>query len=247
LLNKTAPFGQVKGLSDSAKNKAIRGLVIPHHGLAGGLITESIELLRQNRNDYQILVIIGPNHFYKESYTLTSSTKLQDTAVDSEFIEKLKEMFPKTVLDQDIVGAEHAVTTAASYFTEYFPKSRIIPLVISPYFTEESLRTIADFLSQNLPRNTLYVASVDFSHNLLTDESLVNNEESIKTIRSFDFPTLFKYTDSHMDSPASVALVMLVMQNLKTTNWTTVESLHSGLILNDPTIQGTSYVTGIFY
>ena len=119
--------------------------------------------------------------------------------------------------------------------------------MISPYFTEESLRTIADFLSQNLPRNTLYVASVDFSHNLLTDESLVNNEESIKTIRSFDFPTLFKYTDSHMDSPASVALVMLVMQNLKTTNWTTVESLHSGLILNDPTIQGTSYVTGIFY
>ena len=247
LINKTASFGRIKGLSVSPKNKAIKGLVIPHHQLAGEFITKSIEVLHQNANDYEIIVVLGPNHFHPESYTLTSSATLKNVATDSEFIKNTTITFPKTLVDQDIVEAEHGVMVAVNHLRQYFPGAKFVPFVISPYYTEESLREIANFLSQNLPTNTLYVASVDFSHNLLADESLLNNIESIKTIQSFDFTKLFEFKDTYMDSPASIALVMMVMQNLKKTNWMTINSLHSGLLLSDPTIQGTSYVTGIFY
>jgi AmmeMemoRadiSam system protein B len=121
-----------------------------------------------------------------------------------------------------------------------------VPILFSPFYTPEKLVGLAEFLSEHMPKKTLFVASVDFSHQNLYSKAMENNLESIEAISQFDFQKVQAFDDNHMDSPAAMATLLHIMQERKTTNWETWESLHGAEILDHPQLQGTSYVVGVF-
>jgi poly-gamma-glutamate synthesis protein (capsule biosynthesis protein) len=134
-----------------------------------------------------------------------------------------------------------------SYLKFYFPEAKFVPLIAPPYFERGEISQIATFLSKSLPEDTLFVASVDFSHNNMLLEAAAKNKETENTIRNFDFETLYQYKDDHLDSPASIGLLLSTMQRLGTTNWELWYDSHGGLIEDEFTLQGTSYLIGIFF
>jgi hypothetical protein len=63
---------------------------------------------------------------------------------------------------------------------------------------------------------------------------------------SFDYQKVLDYHDDHMDSPVAISVLMKTMESLNAKTWETWTSSHGGLITNTPTLNGTSYVVGVF-
>lgn len=226
-------------------SKAIKGLILPHHDLAEELFHSSLQRIKENQSP-KLIVIYGPNHHYPDSATITTTKSLSDAPLAYKEIELLVRNFPDIVVNNALVEGEHSITTPLTYLQEYFPGAEIIPLVFSTEFNVKELQVKANYLTANLPADTLYIASVDFAHEVDLEEGLNRNKESIEALSNFDFEDIYNFNDEHLDSPVSIAMFLLTMKNLKAENWETWFSNHSALIKNDPTLQGTSYVVGVF-
>jgi AmmeMemoRadiSam system protein B len=223
----------------------ISGLVMPHHDLARPAIIQALDKFPKNTK-YEVIVVLSPNHFRPESTTFTSSVKLFDFKIDRELVGKMVEGVQSVIVDEKLVEGDHGVVTPMTYLKEYWPEAKFVPVLVSPFYTPEKLAEMAKWLSENTPKNTLFVASVDFAHENQFTKAMANNQESIEAISSFDFKKLQTFDDNHMDSPAAMATLLYLMQERKTTKWETWESLHGAELLDNPEAQGTSYVVGTF-
>lgn len=212
----------------------IKGIVLPHHDLAKPIFHSSLLKLK-NIQTPSTIVIYGTNHYFSDGPIFTTTKEIQDKY-------NLKNVF----INNDRIAKEHSIQTTSQYLVEYFPESNIIPIIISSQYNTKEIDDVSNFLIEILPKDTLYVASVDFSHNSTVQSGLEKNEESIAAISTFDYQTILNYKDDHMDSPVAIATFMKTMESLGARTWETWESSHGGLITNSPTLNGTSYVVGVF-
>lgn len=212
----------------------IKGVVLPHHDLAQELLHASFERL-QKVIDPSTIVIYGTNHYYPESMTFTTTEE-----VEKEY------KIPNVLTDNQKIAKEHSIQTLIPYLDKYFPKSKVIPIIVSSTYNFDDLEKRTNYLVSSLPKDTLFIASVDFSHNKTLSEGLLKNNESIKAISNFDYKTILDFKDDHIDSPVAISSFLLTMEKLKTVTWETWYSNHASLLLNKPDLQGTSYVIGVF-
>ena len=237
--------GKIAGTStEQPVVQQVSGIILPHHNLAEELIFSSLEKIKTE--PYEYIVIFGPNHFVPESPTFVSADQIEHYPLATNIIGKMRETFPDVEVSNSLVEKEHSIMLHLPSLQTYFPHAKIIPLVISPRYQRQDLREKINFLDATLPKNTLYIASVDFSHNMMLLEAMEKNEESIKVLQNFDYQTLLGFQDDHTDSPVSLALLLMAMEQKKATHWETWVSSHGALLTGDQTIQGTSYVIGVF-
>jgi len=239
-VRKSAALG---GANDSLTN--VRGTIIPHHDLADSMIIDAFRRLKED-NDYEKIIIIGPNHFYPESPTIISSYSLKDYPIDKIIIEKMENSINDLVLDQEKLENEHSVGIPIKYLNQIYPNATFVPIAVSPFYTNEILNQIAQVLSAEVSDKALYVLSVDFAHNVGVDEGLKNNEVSIDAIRNFDMDKILTFNDKYLDSPVALVLFLKIMENFGAKNWTTLYSTHGSIIEGEPDLNGTSYVVGTF-
>lgn len=241
---KSASTQKVAGISTRVKTQNIRGIILPHHDLAREYIVASLERISKNQNP-KTVVIIGPNHYEPQAAKFISATNVLDYPVQEEFVNRLY-MLQKTTLNQAAVENDHSIITPLSYLKNYFPDAEFIPLLAPPYFDTSDISQIAMYLSRSLPQDTLFVASVDFSHNTQAVEASTKNRQSEETIKNFDFETLYQYKDDHIDSPSSIGLLLSTMQRLGSTTWELWYDSHGAFIEDKAALQGTSYLIGVF-
>jgi AmmeMemoRadiSam system protein B len=87
------------------------------------------------------------------------------------------------------------------------------------------------------------LASVDFSHYLTNFEAKEKNIESLRAIEKRSYDELFSFGNDHMDSPASVALVLKTMDAINANKMTVLHDTNSGEMLGDNFSQITSYLS----
>jgi len=235
---------KVLGEAD-VNNSRVYGLIIPHHDLAEELIIEAIGNINSDA-DYKNIVVIGPNHYYPDSYFITTAETLADYKVNKDFVRDLDLDFDQVDLDNEILQKEHSVLIPSKYLSEIYPEVSIIPLIISTHGDENTIQEVSTLLGNNFKDDTLFVLAIDFAHNLGFDEAMINNEESRKAISAFDYETILSYDDRFMDSSLSTVLFLKIMENIGAKNFKPINSSHGSVILGVPDLQGTSYVTGMF-
>jgi len=227
---------------DSLAN--VTGIIIPHHDLANSLIIDSFQKLKEN-NEYTKIVVIGPNHFYPESPTIMTSYSLKDYPVDKSSVRMLENLGKDVLINQEKLENEHSIGIPIKYLSKIYPDAKFIPLAVSPFYTDDILTKVSNLLAVDVD-NTLFVLSIDFSHNLGIDEALKNNETSIDAIRNFDTQKILSFNDEYLDSPVSTVLFLDIMKILKAESWATLYSTHGSVIVGQPDLNGTSYVVGVF-
>lgn len=233
-------------IGENAVNRNISGIILPHHDLVKSLISQSLERLTRQQQ-YSYVVILGPNHFAPEKTPLATTTHLSEAKVAAEIVHRLREQFPLITDAQPLIEQEHSITLHLPYLKQYLPQAEIIPLMFSPTFTPEELERLAIFLRKNTPADTLYLASIDFSHESSVLEGLDKNAETLTVLQNFDYHTLYQFGDDNLDSPVAAAVFLHAMQGLGATAWETWHNTHAGIITDDPRTRGTSYLIGIFY
>lgn len=229
-----AIFFSIISLFTGATEAKIKGIILPHHDLAKEIFHTSLTRLKESQVPSTI-VIYGTNHYFPESQTFTTTQEIQS-----------KYNLDNVLVDNERIKKEHSIQTLTPYLNEYFPNVNIIPIIVSSRYEMSELDSMSKTLIKILPEDTLYIASVDFSHNSTVESGLEKNKESIEAISKFDYQKVLDYHDDHIDSPVAISVFMKTMENLNAKTWETWISSHGGLITNSPTLNGTSYLVGAF-
>lgn len=94
---------------------------------------------------------------------------------------------------------------------------------------------------------TVFVASVDFSHYLPAAKAREKDKETLKILKSFNYDKLYSLNNDYVDSPKSVGILFSIMQSLGKHDFSVLNNTNSGDILKDDLVPTTSYFEIAFY
>ena len=230
---------------DLTDTKVVAG-IIPHHLLAGDLIANFFSNLETK--DYDLIILIGPNHFDRGEGKIISSnyswlTPYGLLSSDKNVIRGL-EKSGIVAIETEAIKDEHAIYSLVSYIKRTFSESKIVPLILSSNFTEEEANTLASEiykLSKN--KKVLVLASCDFSH---YKSSLEAQQDDAYSLEVISHATLDEVYNIAVDSPGAIYAV-LSYANLYNAPFSLLSNSNSALLVDRSNIESTtSYITGYF-
>lgn len=191
-----------------------RVIVLPHHLLASPLIAEGVSLLVPSAP--KTLLILSPNHANTGQCDIVTSQNSWDTPFGSVEVDQdllLTFLGSKTVcLDDSAISVEHGIAGLLPFIKYYIPGTKILPFVLKKDVDPEVFKIFVDLLT-SVPKTTPVLSSVDFSHGLSLQESLVRDELTEKLIRNLDYLDIQDLSSEYLDSPASLIAVLKLLES----------------------------------
>lgn len=194
------------GATDTLTHKIVSG-VVPHHILAGSKIANFFKNLSQT--DFETIIVLGPNHknLGDSKFTLTDyswQTPYGVLEADKKIIESLAgEAGVKN--SPGIFEEEQSVYTLVPFIKYYFPKAKIVPIILKSQLTYEQSEILGGHLKSLKNDKTAIVASVDFSHYLSIEQARKNDTETEKLLKAGKFAEFFSLDSDYLDSPQALA------------------------------------------
>ncbi len=236
-----------KGLNEVTaveRTDTLIGGLVPHHILAGSMFSRFY--LELERQPPATVIVVGPNHDNRGARIATGvqpwTTPFGQVEVDQPLVEKLVAAGLATV-DDGALDPEHSVGSQMPYIKYHAPGARVVPLIFHRDVSIGEIGRLAEFFAPLLGRDCILVASVDFSHYLTRPEAEAKDKETLKAIRAEDLPALYRMGPDHLDSPASLGLLLLTMKRLGAAGPEILGNTNSGVIIGSDMIETTSYFT----
>ncbi len=213
-LSPTDAKSYIEGLSAENITDNVIGVILPHHLLVASFMDKFYQQLtaklKEEKREISRVILISPNHF-GYGYNFIQST---DEANAKDFAVKL-DMADISALKRAGVLAiepkyfprEHGVTTHFSFLDKYFPKAKVIPVILKRDTPQEKLDALVRELV-TLDGQTLVIASIDFSHYSAEESSLQNDGRMVAWLSAL----------GNCDGKAAV--------NCRSKNFSDVEALH---------------------
>ncbi|MFA4872336.1 MAG: AmmeMemoRadiSam system protein B [Patescibacteria group bacterium] len=189
----------------------IHAVVVPQHLLASSLIAAQIK--RASGRRITSVAIIGPNHFNAGVERIASAAAVwqtefgeatSDSALTSKFISDFG-----LLGDAEVFANEHAIGAVVPFVKYYLPEAKILPIVFNSYATLQDAEKVSAWLADNLPRDSLVIYSIDFSHYLPREEADLKDIETRAFIEGAQVSRIMALGNDHLDSPASLAAALL--------------------------------------
>lgn len=190
-----------------------RAVIIPHH---------DITALRQNsfysalaaKIQPKVVVVLCPDHFEsgKNFITVPKKTVFEtpdgELSLYKELAEELKksELGKYVGIQDGIWRNEHGIFSHTPFIAHYFAGAKFLPVLLKPESCAENLKLykrLGEFLCKVLPKESLVVASVDFSHYQIPRMTAMHDYVSMNTIANWE-----DVTNLEVDSPESLTAVI---------------------------------------
>ena len=228
----------------------VQGCIVPHHLLAKDLIHEVFQNVRKNK--YKTVVLIGPDHESTDRgkvFTTLSSwqTPTGILETDGELTQQLMKLsFVKE--DDDKLTIEHSTSSIIPFINYYLKDVKVVTLVLTKQLKLSDMEALTDALHDNINTDeTLFVASVDFSHYLSLDEADKMDLISMDAIQNNNINKIMSFTNDNLDSPISIVSMLNVMDKTGASKKMVLNRSNSELILKREFDETTSYITYLFY
>ncbi len=223
--------------------------IIPHHWLAGHLITAFFRGLAEH-DPPSTVILIGPNHENAgRARALTSdlpwSTAFGPVEPEIGSIDALVDA-GLAAIEPAVLTPEHSVAGIMPAIAYYLPDARVVPLILSGEMTPDETETLAAALVPYLDDDTVLVAAVDFSHYLVASQAERNDQVTLSALRSLDADALFRLDNGYLDSPPSIAVLLQAVSDIGARDFVLLENTNSGAIAGDQLSPTTSYFLGYF-
>lgn len=151
--------------------------VIPHHNIVNKEIDDYYSLLKNKHGDFDNIVIISPNHFSDDFFTINQEWKYCFTFIKEDCISLKKintldsiKNLENSFFNKDwyIDTKEHWIWNHFQFINKYFSDSNIysILLNIETKKDNELLNLKEKLINYPFKWKTLFIASVDFSHHV---------------------------------------------------------------------------------
>lgn len=243
----------IEGINKAEENfKAppykVSGAVVNHHLLASFIIADLFKKI--SVQDPKVLIILGPNHYEKGNFNVLTSqyawgTKYGTVDPDESIIDDL---ISKNLArsDEETLLNDHATSSLLPFIKFYMPSVEVVQLLVSKKLTQEEAKTLSETLSTYADSGAVIIASTDFSHYLTAGQANIKDGETLKVINNFDYNSLFSFNSDHLDSPGSLAVVLMIMQKIGKTKQEILYHANSATIRPDLDSSTTSYFS-MFY
>ncbi len=227
----------------------VAGGIIPHHWLAGHLITAFFQGLAEG-DPPETVVLIGPNHPNAGSARMLTSDLAWATPFGlvepaQEWIRRLSDN-GLVGIESSVLTTEHSVAGIMPAIKYYLPEARVVPLILSGDLTGAEARRLSQALVGHWNGGVVLVAAVDFSHYLVRSEAERYDAITLDALRTFDTAALSTFDNRYLDSPPSIAVLMYAMLELDADEFVLLENTNSGALAEDQLAPTTSYIVGYY-
>ena len=194
-----------------------RGLLLPHHWVAGDLITTPLRDLAASQQVTRV-ILIGPNHVNAGGGAVLTSdlpweTPFGPAEADRQAVAALT-VGGVARVEPEVLTYEHSVAGIVPAVRRYLPQAKVVPLVLRGGLSAAEVQRLATALAPLLDEGTVIVAAVDFSHGLPASAAHQRDGETLSVLRGRDWSPLLRWGNDHLDSPASVAVLMESMSRV---------------------------------
>ena len=184
-----------------------QGVILPHHLAVGEDLARFYRGLAKVKDSERIF-ILGPDHYEAGAMTISSCGDCVYKTVYGE-VEVEAPDLDFVGIEGDIFAKEHGIFAHTPFIKYFFPEAVIVPLIIRSDVREEDMEKLREWLNENLRKDDLLLASIDFSHYKPVEEANVDDQFSFEAIVGFDLEMV---AVAAMDSPASVSVILEIMQ-----------------------------------
>lgn len=163
------------------------GVVLPHHLFVEKFIDDFYGVLAQQIKPERI-ILISPNHFdYGVRYiqTTTQTPKNEyDKMLDRDAINFLSERQSVFIENKDY-DKEHGIFVHYPFIKKYFTHAKILPIIFKVGTPQEKLDKLIADLQQLDRKNTLVLASIDFTHYVGEEIATKNDDRTIAYLQKW--------------------------------------------------------------
>jgi len=233
-------------IDKSSKNQEIRGIIVPHHLLASNLIANAFYSISSEK--IITVVVVSPNHFFASQGQIISSLYDWQTPYgilesDKNFIKQLQANQLLNI-DEQPFEKEHGISNLVAFIKRTLPNAKIVPLIVKDTLSLKESEIFADNISKILPKDTLFIASLDFSHYLPGQIADFHDAKSLAVLTNFDYAGI-DFLD--VDSRPSLRIFLKYLDSKGASAFNLLDHSNSAYILKDENIsETTSYITGFF-
>jgi AmmeMemoRadiSam system protein B len=242
-----------KCLDDGFEPDSIRGGIVNHHLLASELFSGFF--CKVASRNIKRVIILAPNHFGLGGGWVIGgandwSVGEQKIVSDKEAMEKLSSE-GVAAIDDGIFRKEHGVGNLMPAVSKFFPEAKVITLAVKEKIPADSQEKLVSALKDLSGDQTMIIASLDFSHDLILKEANLRDEETLPILSELDYESIGKLNQdseaSNVDSPATLNIFLRLMTALEATQFELLGRGNSALISGQPEIaQTTSYFTAVY-
>jgi hypothetical protein len=228
---------------ESTPTQPIAGAVIPHHLLAGSLIARMFDRIKWQNP--RTVILLAPNHKELGIQKVISGLESWDTpfgllSTDTSLTNTLTQN--KLVgIDEEVLAQENAVIDLVPYIKYFLPNSTIAPLIISSRLTLTEIDELAVLLAKNSSSQTIIVATVDFAHYIDYPTAVINDSQTQEAIQNRDYARLIHWGNDHLDSPATLILLLKTLEVKGTSDVTILDHTDAAQISGNYVAETTSY------
>ena len=231
-----------------APGESIRAGIVTHHFLASALMVRFFATLRA-QSAPETIILIGPNHFHHGLANISFSSLPWKTPFG--FLESdpsiVRELESATHLpeDPDAFAGEHSVGVLIPFLKYYFPRSRVVPILVDVNARAFQLRELRPLLARFLadPR-VVVLLSMDFSHDSALSVADARDARARQAMLALDADQV---KDLNVDCPRGLWLLLAALSDLGHVRTEVREHSNSVRLTGNPgQANVTSYFTAIF-
>ncbi|HBH13485.1 MAG TPA: AmmeMemoRadiSam system protein B [Clostridiales bacterium] len=195
----------------------VKGIISTHHALASEMIHNLFRSIQVN--DYDSVIIIGPDHNSREGLTIITSdagwsTPFGTLELNKTYHQRLLQ-HPYMAVNNIVMKNEHSSGAIIPYIKYYFPDASINTVAIPATMNLNESEEFGVFLSEMIDvENTLLVASLDFSHYLPVPKAYAMDEITIKAIQEKNYREIMQFTNDNVDSPQTLIAFLTYMNEI---------------------------------
>ncbi|MBI2473171.1 AmmeMemoRadiSam system protein B [Candidatus Uhrbacteria bacterium] len=232
-------------IPETDRGEIIRSAVIPHHTLIADDIGSFWKTL-VSQEQPPVIIIVGPAH-QNQGRSLIQTTKgswptpfgtvtTQDMLVETLIQSGIASEEPRSFEN------EHSIGVHVPYIAKLFPKTQIIPIIAKSPANDVQALELVRTLTSILPKGTLLVSSIDFSHGRSVSESKEKDRQTLSLIETRSYEKINALDSSFLDSPFALSTFLLWVDEHEEQE-TLIWHEHSGSLESKPELDGTSYLT----
>jgi MEMO1 family protein len=228
--------------SKEFNRRRIYGIVSPHAGYVYSGAVAANGYYETSSMNFDRIVMIGPNHYGIGTGLATVrngiwETPLGEVEVDSELASQIAENSGILDFDELAHSRDHCLEVQLP-FLQYIKKNqfKIVPVIMIMQDKVTASEIGESIASSTRNRNTLLIASSDFTHYEPNDEAHRKDDELIKAILSLDisnFYTTFERLNVSACGYGAIASIMTAAKALGATKGELLRYATSGDVMGD--------------
>ena len=227
-------------------DQRVRAGIVTHHFLASGLMVQFFAALGTSP---ETIILIGPNHFHHGSANISFSSLPWKTpfGVIATNLDIVHQLMAATNLPEDpeAFTGEHSVGVLIPFLKYYFPRSRVVPVLIDVNARENDLRELRPLLARFLANpQLLVVLSMDFFHDSVVSIADSRDRATQQAILELDAD---KVSELNVDCLRGLWLLLASLRDLGQVKVQFNEHTNSAQLTGNPHQSNvTSYFTMYF-